>query len=129
MTITPIRIRSNIDRVKAAKWAGKVPDGWHIHFKEPTRTNDQNSKMWAMLADISKSEMRGRKETPDSWKAIIMNACGWEVQFLEGWDGKPFPSGFKSSKMSVQQMADMITWMQATGDEEGVQWKLRAQYD
>lgn len=129
MVIEPIHIRSEGDRQKAARWSTKVPMNWHVHFKEPTRTNDQNSKMWAMLNDISKAEMCGRKETPDNWKAIMMSACGWEVQFLEGMDGKPFPSGFKSSQMTIRQMVDLIDYMQATGDENGVSWKQRLQYD
>lgn len=129
MNITPIRIRSDIDRAKAAKWSSKAPDGWHIHFKEPNRTHLQNSKMWAMLSDISKAEPLDRKHTPDDWKGIIMNACGWDCQFLEGLDGKPFPAGFKSSQLTVKQMVTLIDWMQAFGDENGVQWKLRAQYD
>jgi len=127
--ITPIRVRTDDDRRKAAHWAMKAPHNWHIIFKEPNRTNDQNSKMWAMLADISKSEPLGRKHTPDDWKAILMNACGWDVQFLEGLDGRPFPSGFRSSHMTVKQMIDLIEYMQAFGDENGVIWKQQLQYD
>jgi hypothetical protein len=85
--------------------------------------------MWAMLNDIAASEMLGRKHTPDDWKAIMMNGCGWEVQFLEGMDGRPFPSGFKSSQMTVKQMTDLIEYMQAEGDLHGVKWKQRLQYD
>lgn len=127
--ISPIRVRSNLDRKRAADWALRTPDDWHILFREPNRTNDQNAKMWAMLNDIAASEMLGRKHTPDDWKAIMMNGCGWEVQFLEGMDGRPFPSGFKSSQMTVKQMTDLIEYMQAEGDLHGVKWKQRLQYD
>ena len=125
----PIRIKSNRDRKKAAEWSLKAPLNWTVAFQEPKRSTDQNNKVWAMLNDISKSEMLGRKETPDNWKAIMMAACGWEVQFLEGLDGKPFPRGFRSSQMTVKQMSDLIEFMQATGDENGVIWKERLQYD
>lgn len=58
-----------------------------------------------------------------------MNACGWDVQFLEGLDGRPFPIGFRSSHMTVKQMIDLIEYMQAFGDENGVIWKQQLQYD
>lgn len=51
-----------------------------------------------------------------------MQACGYEVQFLMGLDGNPFPSGFRSSRMSKQQMCDLIDFIQCYGDENGVEW-------
>jgi hypothetical protein len=90
--------------------------------------------MWAMLSDVSCAKPQGRRHTTDDWKAIFMNACGWDVQFIEGLDGKPFPTGFRSSHMTVKQMADMITFIQAYGDEQGVKWSdetltYEAKYD
>ena len=92
------------------------------------RTNAQSDKMWAMLTDISRAKPMGRRHTPEDWKAILMNACGWECQFLPGiLDGHPFPVGFRSSQMSKQQMSAMIDWMQAWGDEQGVRWTDESQ--
>ncbi len=88
----------------------------------PTRTQIQNDKMWAMLGDISKAKPEGREYTADMWKAVFMNACGYQVQFINGLDGEPFPIGFRSSKMKVQQMADLITFIYKYGDEHGVKW-------
>ena len=129
MTVHTINLRTEADRVRAGNWLVRAPIGWLVSFTEAKRTALQNKKMWAMLNDISASEMGGRKETPDNWKAICMNACGWEIQFLEGWDGQPFPSGFRSSRMTTKQMGQLIDWMQATGDENGVQWKERLEFD
>ena len=64
----------------------------------------------------------GRRHTPDDWKAIAMNACGWECQFCEGLDGRPFPMGFRSSQLTKAQMSTLIEWLQAFGDEHGVRW-------
>ena len=93
-----------------------------MRIEPPKRTLDQNAKLWAMLTDISVAKPEGRKHTPDDWKAIFMNACGWEVQFVEGLDGRPFPRGFRSSQMSKAQMADLINFIQAYGDQHGVRW-------
>ncbi len=59
----------------------------------PTRTQIQNDKMWVMLGDISKAKPEGREYTTDLWKAVFMNACGYQVQFINGLYGEPFPVG------------------------------------
>lgn len=99
-----------------------APRGSVMTVKPPKRTIPQNDKMHAMLSDISRAMPLGRRHTPDDWKCIFMNACGWDCQFLEGLDGRPFPQGFRSSKLSKDQMASLITYMQAFGDENGVTW-------
>lgn len=115
-------LNSDYNRQRAAALCLKAPAGFIAEIKEPTRSLDQNNKMWAMLTDISVAMPLGRRHTPDDWKAIFMNACGWECQFVEGLDGRPFPKGFRSSELSKSQMGDLINYMQAFGDEHGVRW-------
>ena len=100
----------------------QAPAGYVAEVREPKRTMDQNDKMWAMLTDVSVAMPLGRRHTPDDWKAIAMNACSWECAFLEGLDGRPFPVGFRSSKLTKAQMSTLIDWLQAFGDEHGVRW-------
>ncbi len=97
-----------------------------VNVRDAKRTTDQSDKMWAMLSDISRAKPMGRRHTPDDWKALAMNACGWECQFIEGLDGRPFPQGFRSSKMTKAQMSDLLTWLYAFGAEHGVQWSEKA---
>jgi NinB protein len=99
-----------------------APVGSVVNVKPPRRTISQNDKMHAMLTDISVSCPGGRRLTRDDWKAIMMNACGWECQFIEGLDGRPFPQGFRSSKLSKAQMSSLIDFMQAWGDQNEVRW-------
>lgn len=108
------------ERIKAI--IDRAPVGHIVTVAEPKRSLDQSAKMWAMLSDISVSKPGGRRMIPEDWKVVMMAACGWEVQFLEGLDGRPFPSGFRSSQMTKAQMADLITFIQAWGDENGVRW-------
>lgn len=100
----------------------RAPDGYLCNINEPKRTDEQNDKMWAMLSDISRAKPMGRRHTPDDWKAILMNACGWECQFIEGLDGRPFPQGFRSSNLTKSQMSNLIEFMLAFGAEHGVVW-------
>lgn len=109
-------------RQRAKELIDEAPDGFVAVVHEPRRSLDQNDKMWAMLTDISLAEPMCRKHTPDDWKAILMNACGWECQFIEGLDGRPFPQGFKSSQLTKGQMSSLIEFMFAFGSEHGIEW-------
>ena len=109
-------------RQRAHRLIDAAPDGCVANVRQMTRTGAQNDKLWAMLGDVSQAMPDGRRHTPEDWKCIFMNACGWEVQFIEGLDGRPFPSGFRSSRMTKAQMADLITYIQQYGDEHGVRW-------
>ena len=88
--------------------------------KEPVRTLEQNDYMWEILGKISRAKPMGIVETPDNWKALAMNAAGHEVQFMQGLDGRPFPVGFRSSKMNKEQMSQLIDWLLMFCAEQGV---------
>ncbi len=122
MAYPPLKLVNQRVRERAKVIIDSAPDGYVVTIKEPTRNLDQNARLWAMLTDVSKAIPDGRRHTPEDWTAIFMNAAGWEVQFCDGLDGRPFPSGFKSSRMTVKQMADLITFIMAYGDEAGVVW-------
>src|SRR6056297_2450716 len=86
-----------------------APQGAVVSILAPTRTNEQNAKMWAMLEDLRRAEPEGRKWTKDTWKAALMHSLGHQVQFAEGLDNSgPFPVGFRSSHLNVGQMRDLI---------------------
>jgi hypothetical protein len=119
-----IRLIGKSQRAYAATALAQAPDNAVVSIKKPTRSLEQNAKMWAMLHDVARSKPEGREWTPDTWKAAFMHATGHQVQFAEGLDGSgPFPVGFRSSHMSVAQMADLITAIQEYGDRNGVHWR------
>ncbi len=122
MTGHTVRLSDKFSRAKAQRIIAQAPAGYVVSVREPKRTLDQNDKLWAMLTDVSVSMPLGRRHTPDDWKAIFMSACGWECQFVEGLDGRPFPKGFRSSHLTKSQMTALIDFIQAWGDENGVRW-------
>lgn len=65
---------------------------------------------------------RRRKHTPEVWKALFMSACGHQVQFAQGLDGSPFPTGFRSSRLTKAQMCELMEFIVAYGNEHGVVW-------
>lgn len=93
-----------------------------LNIRGPSRNTDQNDRMWAMLSDISRAKPGGRVHPPETWKALMMHAIGYEVRFEMGLNGEPFPVGFRTSRLSVRQMADLITFIAEYGDRHGVRW-------
>ena len=117
-----IILRGQSQRDMAKRLIDAAPVDAVVNVKEATRNADQNARLWAMLSDVSRSKPDGRMHTAEVWKTLFMQACGHEVQFLHGLDGNPFPSGFRSSRLTVRQMADLITFVSAYGDQNGVRW-------
>jgi len=96
---------------------------------ESNRSLEQNAKMWAMLSDIARARPEGRHWTTDTWKAAFMHSLGHHVQFAEGIDNTgPFPVGFRTSRLSKGEMADLITCIQEYGDRHGVEWKYTGEW-
>lgn len=93
-----------------------------LTVKEAKRTTDQNSKLWAMLSDVSRATPDGRCHTPEVWKTLFMHACGHAVQFELGLNGQPFPVGFSSSKLTKGEMADLIEFIYSYGADHDVVW-------
>lgn len=97
-----------------------APQGAVLNIRPPSRTGEQNALMWSLLSDVSRAKPDGRTHTPDVWKALFMQACGHAVQFEVGLDGRPFPLGFRSSRMTKEQMTDLIEFILQYCAEKGI---------
>jgi hypothetical protein len=116
-------LRGDSQRAFAHTLIDRAGDDFVVNVRQPNRNVDQNARMWAMLSDISRAKPEGRRWTTDTWKAAFMHSLGHQCQFADGLDGSgPFPVGFKSSRLTVKQMADLITVIAEYGDRHGVQW-------
>lgn len=119
-------LRGPPQRRLAKELIDRAPIDAVVNVREATRNLDQNAKMWAMLSDISRAKPEGRMWSPDTWKAAFMHSLEHQVIFVEGLDGSgPFPVGFRSSNLTVKQMADLITVIYEYGDRHGVRWSER----
>lgn len=123
-----ITINSKADREQAIRWAGGVPAGTRIDFKAPRRTTDQNSKLWAMLTDISQQvEWYGRKLSPTDWKCVMTSGLK-KALVVPDLEGTGFVMlGLHTSDMSVAEMANLIELMMAFGAEHNVVWSDASQ--
>lgn len=113
-------------RALARSLIERAPDLAVVNIREATRSGEQNAKLWAMLSDVSRAKPGGRMHTPDVWKALFMNAAGYEVAFETGLSGEPFPIGFRSSRLNKRQMSELIEFILAWGSEQGVAWSDEA---
>lgn len=121
--MTRFILRNATIRGNAKRAIEEAPDDYVVTISEPKRSDDQNAKMWAMLADVARSKPEGRHWTPETWKAAFMHARGHQVMFAEGLDGSgPFPVGFRTSRLSTKQMSDLIMTIQEYGDRHEVVW-------
>lgn len=98
-----------------------APVGSVMNIKPPRRTASQNDRMWAMLSDISRAKPEGRSLTPDVWKSLFLHALDHAQRFEMALDGKGMvPVGFRSSKLSKDQMSDLMETISEYGARHGV---------
>lgn len=115
-------------RRQAAAWCMNAPEGYHCRIEPPTRNSEQNARLHATLTDISQQvEWGGKKLSVDIWKRLCTAA--WlrenkqQPMLIPALDGNGFDLIFEhTSKLSVAQMADLITWCQAFGAEHHVKF-------
>ena len=90
---------------------------------KPTRSVEQNDKMWAMLGEVSKQVVwYGAKLTPEEWKDVFSASLNGQKS-APGIDGGFVVFGARTSKMKVSEMMDMITIIEAFGAEHDVEFK------
>lgn len=116
-------LHSTSQRDFAKSLIDRAPADAVVTVRAATRNNEQNARMWAMLSDVSRAKPEGRQWPPETWKAAFMHYLGHQVHFCEGLDSTgPFPLGFRSSRLTVSQMADLITCIDEYGTRHGVKW-------
>lgn len=103
------------------------PKTFVISDYKDSRTNEQNSKMWAMLTDISKQkEWSGSLRSPEDWKDImtasLKMANNESLQAVPGVEGGVVILGLHTSKMSLKDLSDLIEYLYMFGANNNVEW-------
>lgn len=117
-----IQIHGYLDRKRVVEWVSEAPLGTVVEFRRARRTTPQNDRMWAMLTDVAEqAKLRGKSYKPDQWKTIFMQALGKEMEVAPTLDGRTwFPCGYSSSKLTKDEMSDLMEFISAWGAENGV---------
>lgn len=119
----PIILDRPANRETAAQWCRTAPDGTVIEFREAKRSDPQNSALWGLLAQIQRQRPthNGVKMTPDLWKIVFMQAWGCEVTLMPTLNNDGFfPMGYRSSKLTKAEFADLLTFILVWCAQEGL---------
>jgi len=106
--------------LQAVRAAG---EGWVVEIKPPTRTLDQNARMWAMLIDISEQVVwHGRKLDAENWKHVFTSSLK-QLDVVPNLENTGFVAlGMSTSKMNRREMGELMELMQAFAEERGVRF-------
>jgi len=95
-----------------------------VRLSRPTRTIDQNSKLWPTLTELSKQvDWYGNKLTPEEWK-IVLTASLKKQKVVPGLDGEFVVLGASTSRMTIAELSALIELAYAFGAERGVKFKV-----
>ena len=91
-----------------------------FEIKKETRTLEQNKLLWAALTDISKQvDWYGEKLSPDDWKHVL-SASLRKQRAVPGIDGGFVVLGLSTSKMTKEEMSELLELALAFGAQKGV---------
>lgn len=117
-------LTSREKRKLVANVVAELPKFARVEIKDPKRTLPQNDKMWAMLTEYAEqATWGGEKLTEIEWKDMLTGAvkiAGGGVRAVPGLEGGIMLLGLHTSDMTVAEMADLITYMEAKAPELGV---------
>lgn len=108
-------------RQNAMRAVQEAPAGFMVQISEPTRSLLQNSRLWAMLADVSKQvDWHGKKLTPEDWKHIFTSSLK-KLEVVPNLEGNGFVAlGLSTSKMTKKELSDLLELIYAFGSERNV---------
>ena len=111
-------------RERAMAWVAKAPHGAIFTLAEKKRSIPQNSRLWALLTDVARqATWAGSKRTTEQWKDLFsgaVKAASGGLEAVPGLEGGFMILGLRTSEMSVAEMADLQTYIEAWGAQNGV---------
>ena len=98
---------------------------WRVEVREPKRSDAQNDKMWAMISDIMRWNPDWFGPGLDKYdiKHVFVAGLHRDLRVAKNVDGDGLtPLPIRTSKFGVRKMADLLTYIQAWGDQHGIVW-------
>lgn len=98
-----------------------------LELRPEKRSDAQNRRLWAMLADISAQvDWYGQKLSAEDWKHVL-SASLKKQRAVQGLDGGFVVLGLSTSKMTKAEMSELQELMEAFGAERGVKFSAQEQ--
>jgi hypothetical protein len=93
-----------------------------LTISEEPRTLEQNSRMWAMLGEVSRQvDWYGQKLDPEDWKHVFTAALK-KQRTVPGIDGGFVVLGQSTKKMSKAELGELMELIEAFGAQRGVRF-------
>jgi hypothetical protein len=123
MTKVVFRLSHPEARRRAAQHCMEAAEGLMVTFAEPTRTIEQNARLWASLTDVSNQvDWYGKRLTPADWKNVF-SASLRKLQVVPNLDGTGFVAlGMSTSRMTKGELSELLELIYAFGAERGVEF-------
>lgn len=98
-----------------------------VTVRRETRSTAQNALMWSCLSDLSQQlewAVDGQmvRLEPEEVKDVLTAGLKKHQRMARGIDGGLVILGQRTSRMTVAEMAELITLAHAYGDQQGVRW-------
>lgn len=94
-----------------------------LEVRPEKRSDAQNRRLWAMLADISAQvDWYGQKLTSEEWKDVL-SASLKRTKVVPGLDGGFVVCGQSTSRMTRAEMCELQELMEAFGAQQGVKFR------
>lgn len=111
---------------RAVDGVNNAPQGSIVEIKEPTRSLEQNAKLWPMLSDLSMQiDWYGQKLSSEEWKDVLTAALK-KQKVVPGLGGNFVVLGSRTSSMSKKDFSELIELIYAFGAEHGVLWSEKS---
>lgn len=108
----------------AKGWLGAGGQRLTLEIRPEKRSDAQNRRLWAMLADISAQvEWHGKKLGAEDWKAVF-TASLRSMNVVPNLDNTGFVVlGQSTSRMTKAEMCELQELMEAFGAEKAVKFR------
>lgn len=94
-----------------------------LEVRPEKRSDAQNRRLWAMLADISAQvDWYGQKLTSEEWKDVL-SASLKRTKVVPGLDGGFVVCGQSTSRMTRAEMCELQELMEAFGAQQSVKFR------
>lgn len=113
-----LKLTGEAARKAACREVLAANEGYIVTIAEPTRNLEQNAKLHAVLADVSRqAKYQGEKRSVEFWKGLFVS--GWQIavgekpEIVPGLEGEFINIRESTTTLSVRRMASLIEYINA----------------
>lgn len=117
-----VYLRGPTQKQVAHQYIEQAEQDWIMRLSPPTRTLEQNAKLWPMLNDVSKQvNWYGQHLSDEEWKDVFTAALK-KQKVVPGIDGGFVVLGHRTSTMPKSEFSDLIELIYSFGCDHLVKW-------